>query len=283
LASLLQIVKQLGAGNAATGIKTVADIRNLTPAHELNQILGLEPDLAAQAARESGGFFTSPLVTSVVKAIGSFVPGGGTAGSIAQGLSAADNVYGLPSGPANTLRTLTGGNTMGFFDSIFDSGGSSVDSTGFDVGISSTPFDFNNLLNQGVNVLGGFLSPQMNAGGVPMNMAAAPVIGGGAMVVRGAGALARHFPQLAAKLGALNMSRSAAYSMLKKFGPAALTGIGFAAVEVAQLASSGSGRRRMNICNGRALRRAQRRVSAFHNFYKRTCGNPVRRRRASRC
>jgi hypothetical protein len=174
---------------------------------------------------------------------------------------------------------------MGFFDSLFDAGGSSIDTTGFDAGIGGgTPFDFGNLLNTGVNVIGGFLSPQTGTGRVPMTMAdTLPAVIGGGMIMRGAGALARHYPQLAAKLASLNMSRSSAFSMLKKFGPAALTGIGFAAVEVAQLASSGSGRRRMNICNGRALRRAQRRVSAFHNFYKRTCGSPGRKRRSARC
>jgi hypothetical protein len=94
--------------------------------------------------------------------------------------------------------------------------------------------------------------------------------------------LAARFPQLAQRLNATGLTRGAAYGMLKKFGPAALLSLGFASLEISQLAVSGSGRRRMNICNGRALRRANRRVQAFHNFYKRTCGNPVRRR-SKRC
>jgi hypothetical protein len=175
---------------------------------------------------------------------------------------------------------------MGYFDSLFDSGGSSVDTTGFDAGFGGTGgsgIDFSGLFNTGVQALGSFLTAQQGSGRVPITMAdTVPMVAGGAMVARGIGALATRFPQLAARLGALNLSRSAAYSMLKKFGPAALTGIGFAAVEVAQLASSGSGRRHMNICNGRALRRANRRVQAFHNFYKRTCGTSVRRRK-TRC
>lgn len=280
MASLLTVLNKIGGGISATGIKTVADIRQISPVDELKQVLGLEPDLQAQAARESGGFFTSPAVISVVKALGSFVPGGGTAGSIAQGLSATDNVYGLAPGPASTLQALTGGNTMGFFDSLFDSGGSSVDSTGFDLGIgaSSTPFDFNALLNTGVGLAGQFFGGGSSA--IPTQLAMTPaIVGGGGMIARGVGALATRYPQLAARLANLGLSRSAAYAQLKRFGPASLISLVFAANEIAQLASSGSGRRRMNICNGRALRRANRRVQAFHNFYKRTCGIATRRRK----
>jgi hypothetical protein len=95
--------------------------------------------------------------------------------------------------------------------------------------------------------------------------------------------LAARFPQLAGRLNATGLTRSAAYTQLKRFGPAALIALGFAATEISQLAVAGSGRRRMNICNGRALRRASRRVSAFHNFYKRTCGLPVHRSRRKKC
>jgi hypothetical protein len=113
---------------------------------------------------------------------------------------------------------------------------------------------------------------------------AVPAMAGGVMALRGLGAygirgLAARFPQLASRLAATGLTRGAAYGMLKRFGPSALIALGFAGLEISQLAVSGSGRRRMNICNGRALRRASRRVAAFHNFYKRTCGLPTVRHR----
>jgi hypothetical protein len=116
-------------------------------------------------------------------------------------------------------------------------------------------------------------------------MSAAPMIVGGmtGLARYGIRGLAARFPQLQGRLAATGLTRSAAYGMLKKFGPAALISLGFASLEISQLAVSGSGRRRMNICNGRALRRASRRVEAFHRFYKRTCGTPVRHSRRKKC
>jgi hypothetical protein len=95
--------------------------------------------------------------------------------------------------------------------------------------------------------------------------------------------LAARFPQLAQRLASTGLTRGAAYGMLKKFGPAALLALGFASLEISQLAVAGGGRRRMNICNGRALRRANRRVQAFHNFYRRTCGVARHHRRKKSC
>jgi hypothetical protein len=108
-------------------------------------------------------------------------------------------------------------------------------------------------------------------------MAAVPaVIGAGGAVVRGGGAM------IASRLASLGLNRSTAYTMLKKFGPASLIGLGLTAVEVAQVAKSKGGYRRMNMCNGRALRRASRRLEGFHKFYKRTCGLPVHRKKSSK-
>jgi hypothetical protein len=182
---------------------------------------------------------------------------------------------------------------MGFFDSIFDTGSNIFDSAVSGVenlfgGSSATTSDNSFLGNFDLSSFGGNLSGQ-GAQTVPAiyqnTMAGMPaIIGGGAMALRGLGAygirgLAARFPQLAQRLAASGLTRGAAYSMLKRFGPSALIALGFASLEISQLAVSGSGRRRMNICNGRALRRASRRVSAFHNFYKRTCGLPSTHRR----
>ncbi len=155
----------------------------------------------------------------------------------------------------------------------------------FNNGLSSNSgFDFSGALNTGVGILGNIFGRNASQG-VPMVMQTSA--SAGVPIVRGVTAIARmgsrRFPELMARLSALRMTRSSAYSMLKRLGPAALVGMGFASQEVAQLASSGSGYRRMNICNGRALRRASRRIDAFHKFYRRTCGTSVTRHKRKKC
>lgn len=167
---------------------------------------------------------------------------------------------------------------MGFFDDVFGSNDSPGDS--FNAGLaSSNDFNWGNLLNTGVNVLGGFLSNQ-NSQGVPpaiqTNMAMLPAVRAGVPMIRSGGAI------LAARLTSLGLTKATAWSMLKKFGPASLVGVGLTSLEIAQIAQSKGGHRRMNMCNGRALRRASRRLEGFHRFYKRTCGLPVHRRKSSR-
>jgi len=177
---------------------------------------------------------------------------------------------------------------MGFFDSIFDTGTSLFDSAVsgvenlFGGSPASTVQDFGSFGSGGLPAGYGLLS-ESGASTVPAiysNTQLAPMIAGGALVARG---LAARFPQLMARLNASGISRSKAYSVLKRYGPAALTGAGFAALEVSQLAVAGPGRRRMNICNARALRRASRRIEGFHKFYKRTCGMPTYSRRRRKC
>ena len=183
------------------------------------------------------------------------------------------------------LSPVVGRVPMGFFDDIFG-GSDSTDSigSGFNAGIGGGPgssFDWTGLLNAGV----GLASQAIGGGrsqGVPVQfgastMAAVPaVIGAGGMVVRSAGGM------IAARLASLGLNRATAYTMLKKFGPTALLGLGLTAIEVAQVARSKGGYRRMNMCNGRALRRASRRLEGFHKFYKRTCGLPVHRKKSSK-
>jgi len=167
---------------------------------------------------------------------------------------------------------------MGFFDDVF--GGDSVGDN-FNAGLSSndTAFDWNALLNTGVNVAGQFLNRSQ---GTPTqfqsNMAMVPaVVRGGAVVARTVGGA------LSARLASLGLNRATAWTLLKQGGPAALITLGLSAAEVASVARSRGGYRRMNMCNGRALRRASRRLEGFHRFYKRTCGLPVRHSKSRRC
>ena len=183
------------------------------------------------------------------------------------------------------LSPVVGRVPMGFFDDIFG-GSDSTDAVGssFDAGLGGgggSSFDWTGLLNTGVGIANRAFSGG-GGQGVPTQfgaagMAAVPaVIGAGGMVVRSAGGI------IAARLASLGLNRATAYTMLKKFGPASLIGLGLTAVEVAQVARSKGGYRRMNMCNGRALRRASRRLEGFHRFYKRTCGLPVHRKKSSK-
>jgi hypothetical protein len=184
----------------------------------------------------------------------------------------------------SNLSPIVGRVPMGFFDDIFG-GSDSTDAvgSGFNSGISGgSSFDWTGLLNTGVGLAGQIIRGGGGSQGVPTqfggaSMAAVPmVIGAGGAVVRGGGAM------IAARLASLGLNRSTAYTMLKKFGPASLIGLGLTAVEVAQVAKSKGGYRRMNMCNGRALRRASRRLEGFHRFYKQTCGLPVHQRKSKK-
>jgi hypothetical protein len=175
--------------------------------------------------------------------------------------------------PLNTVGRVP----MGFFDDIFG-----TDNVGdnFNAGLAPTSsFDFTGLLNAGVGLANNYFAGQRSQS-VPMNLTSATlpmVVGAGGMVVRGA------MTALAARLAAVGLTRASAWSLLKSQGPTALLALGLTAAEVVTVARKGSGRRRMNMCNGRALRRAQRRLTSFHNFYKKTCGMPTIRHRKKSC
>lgn len=179
-------------------------------------------------------------------------------------------------GPPPVAPKLVGRVPMGFFDDIFGTNDTPGDFGGFG---SNSGFDFTGLLNAGVGIANQFIAPRSQ--GIPTSLAMSPalpaVIGAGGVVVRGA------MTALSARLAAVGLTRASAWSLLKSQGPAALLAVGLTAAEVVHISRTGSGRRRMNMCNGRALRRAQRRLSAFHNFYKKTCGLPSVRRRTKRC
>ncbi len=196
-------------------------------------------------------------------------------GAVKLGITAAKLFSG------DLTRTEIGGN-VGFFDDIFGSADSIGDN--FSSGLSSTSFDYGALLNTGVGLANRFLAPRNNNNSssimMPPQLTSATlpaVIGAGGMVVRGA------MTALAARLAAVGLTRASAWSLLKSQGPTALLALGLTAAEVVTVARKGSGRRRMNMCNGRALRRAQRRLTSFHNFYKKTCGMPSVRHRKKSC
>lgn len=221
-----------------------------------------------------------------------------TTGGLLQGLKTFVTTFGstLTGSPSSlvgeTLQELQQSNRpneaqivgrvpMGLFDDIFEGSDSLGDN--FNAGLSGGGgFNWNNLLNTGVNLAGQFLGGGGRSQGVPQTMqsnmmgAVPMVIGAGGAVIRSGGAL------LAARLTSLGLTRSTAWTMLKKFGPASLVGLGLTSLEIAQVARSKGGSRRMNMCNGRALRRASRRLEGFHRFYKRTCGLPVRQRKSSK-
>jgi hypothetical protein len=127
-----------------------------------------------------------------------------------------------------------------------------------------------NLLGIGTQALSGFVNqqfaPQQQ---LAASMAAVPsVMAGGAVVARG---FFNKFPNLAVSLQKLrnagaNVTRGSLWSLMKRFGPDFLVAGGIlSAAAVSELALAGPGRRRMNPGNVKALRKAHRRMKAFHN------------------
>jgi hypothetical protein len=180
----------------------------------------------------------------------------------------------LAYGDGTTAVTLEG-ESMGFFDDIFDSAA--------DLLPSNAGIDYGAILNAGVGAgiraLNNYGTGSQGTPSImPSSLAGMPAVMtvGGAVAVRAGSAIA-------ARLATMGLTRAKAYSLLRRYGPASLTAIGLTALEVAQVAQGGSGRRRMNMCNGRALRRAQRRIDSFHRFYKKTCGVPSVHRRKKSC
>jgi len=247
--SFAQKIAPIRANDPRTG-------QPFTVESQAKQLLGLEVDPFYK--KDEPDFLTSVLTTVAPSALNFVAPGAGTVVSA-----------------VTSLNQEKRRKTMGFFDDVF--GGDSPGDT-FQGGLAADPgFNWNNLLNTGVNILGAAFGSQ----GVPTqyqnNLAMTPaVIRGGGMVARTVGGA------LSARLASLGLNRATAWTLLKQGGPAALITLGLSAAEVASVARSRGGYRRMNMCNGRALRRASRRLEGFHRFYKRTCGLPVHRRKSSR-
>lgn len=119
---------------------------------------------------------------------------------------------------------------------------------------------------------------------IPTMAAAAPAMRAvGAVVARG---FFSKFPNLAVKIQkyrnmGMNVTRGKLYSMMRRFGPEFLVTAGIlTAVEINELALAGSGRRRMNPGNTKALRRSMRRLESFHKLC--VSADKLRRPRARR-
>jgi len=227
---------------------------------QVKQLIGLEVDPLYK--KDEPDFFTSILTSVGPTALNLVAPGAGTF---------VNTVTSLNQQPRRP--------TMSFFDDIFGSDDSPGDN--FRAGLAPSPgFDWTGLLNTGVNIAGNIFG-QRGGQGVPSQLSAGfgvpAIVGGAVMAGRTVGAA------LGARLASLGLNRATAWTLLKQGGPAALLTLGLTAAEVASVARSRGGYRRMNICNGRALRRASRRLEGFHRFYKRTCGLPVRRSKSRSC
>lgn len=130
------------------------------------------------------------------------------------------------------------------------------------------------LLQLGTQAATGFINQQfapqpVSYNPLQSNMAAAPVImRAGAVVARG---FFTRFPNLATAIQRLrnagaNVTRASLWNLMKRFGPDFLiSGSILTAAAVSELAMAGPGRRRMNAGNIKALRKAHRRMKAFHH------------------
>jgi hypothetical protein len=168
----------------------------------------------------------------------------------------------------------SGADIMGFFDDFsFDF---VVDS--FDDMMDGV--DWGSLAGAGLEVGTNFLTASNQPRAVPAMSKVPAVVGAvGGAVARSGAVVGRSFfnkwPNLATAIQKMKnaghtVSRSKLYSMLKRFGPEFLVTAGImSAAAVSELALAGPGHRRMNPANGKALRRATRRIKSFH----RLCGD----------
>jgi hypothetical protein len=281
LVAAIQAQAQLGIPDAPAGNAYITPITNVSP--DLTTAIRQE-SIAIQA---QGGLQYAPIVDTHEDIFGELLTGakilaGFVGAPFTGGTSLISSLSGL-----NTLRqqdlrpiqplygtgfTPTKGLAMWPFDDTTDLA---------DPGIfgGNTQVDWGGLLNTGVGFATKFLQTQSApmtslAGAVP-----AVVAGGGALMTR-----AGMIRILAQKLAAQGITWQAAKAGLRKFGPSFLSGAGLAAGELALLSREAmKHHRRMNMCNARALRRASRRLSAFHNFYKKTCSLPIVRHRRKSC
>jgi hypothetical protein len=240
---------------------------------------------AADAAAKAGRF--GNVAIPIVQGLASFIPGIGTATSIASKVVTSYANQPVRSNPYTLPTVNPGGRTMGFADGdsgFFGSFPSFGDITKiFQGGLGQ------NLLNIGTQALSGYVSSQFQPPTIGQSsMAAVP------MISRGAGAIAtvgrsffNKFPNLATAIqGYRNMgkkvTRAKLYSLMKRFGPDFLISGGIlTAAAVSELAMAGPGRRRMNPGNIKALRRSHRRMKAFHHVCQQNDTLLTHRRRRS--
>lgn len=234
----------------------LGDVR-ISPVSEVRQLLGQEPDpLKAYANRPINPFLETTLPALLGAGVGIV---GGVGGSL---LTKGQTLLAAP--------PKTGGR-MAFADG--DSGYFGVSDVFSGIGKALQGNIGQQLLGIGTQALQGYVTQQLSAGGPdlpPFSTAAATpaIVRAGGMMARG---LAVRFPTLYAAIQGylargINVTRSQLWSLLKRFGPDFLISGGIlGAVAVSELMMAGPGRRRMNPGNVKALRKAHRRMKAFHN------------------
>lgn len=273
---------------------TFSNITSLLKNAPLGEALGLP---ALQKAgyglefvpSESGGAFTGQVVANVARTtpgilddpafhqflgVGALIGGGALAAG--PGLTTLQSLA-LKAGQTGITKFIESRQPRGGTPMAFEDGDTGFGFGDFFSGVGKVlQGGFGqNLLGVGTQALSGFVQNQFAPQPVSFqnpfqtSMAAVPSIArGGAMVARG---FFNRFPSLATGIQALrnkgaNVSRSSLYSLMKRFGPDFLIGGGIlTAAAVSELAMAGPGRRRMNPGNVKALRRAHRRMKAFHH------------------
>jgi len=232
---------------------------NISPELELAQLRGTAPDPLADFAR-AGGFDPKDFLLDTVLPVASAATAlvGGTGAGIA--LKAGTTLQSSLTAPRTGGRMAFQDGDSGFsFDSFFGGVGQALQG-----GLGQQ------LLGIGTQALSGFVGQQFAPQPqLVTSMAAVPAMGrAGAVVARG---FFNKFPNLAVAIQKLrnagaNVTRGSLWSLMKRFGPDFLISGGIlTAVAVSELAIAGPGRRRMNPGNIKALRKAHRRMKAFHN------------------
>jgi hypothetical protein len=227
---------------------------------------------AADAAAKAGRFGT--VAIPIVQGLASFIPGIGTATSIASKVVTSYANQPVRSNPYTLPTVNPGGRTMGFADG--DSGFFGSFPSFGDIGkVLQGPIG-QNIFNLGSSALNSYITAQQGTGRVPITMAdTLPAVGRVGAAGRAVATVGRSFfnkfPNLATAIQGYrnmgkNVSRSKLWSLMKRFGPDFLiTGGILSAAAVSELAMAGPGRRRMNPGNIKALRRSHRRMKAFHH------------------
>jgi len=267
LGSPAQSLDQLTAQDP--GIIKLAQIRtgfhpgfgqaNISPELQLAQLRGQAPDPLAAHAR-AGGFdpknFLLDTVVPIASAASALVGGTGAAIALKAGTTLKSSLTAPRTGGPMAFQD---GDSGFSFDNFFGGVGQALQG-----GLGQQ------LLGIGTQALSGFVEQQFQ----PQLVTHAAVVQGGARAVAGA-VVARgffnKFPNLAVAIQKLRnagakVTRGSLWSLMKRFGPDFLISGGIlTAAAVSELAIAGPGRRRMNPGNIKALRKAHRRVKAFHN------------------
>jgi hypothetical protein len=248
------------------GIIKLAAIRSspqfeITPLSQARQLAGLEPDPFRGAPDRGGDFFTNVLpgilLGTNLAVAGGF--GGRALGLAAGGASKAVSIFTAPPPRTGGRMAFQDGDSGFGFNDFFGGVGQALQG-----GIGQE------LLGIGTQALRGFLTPAQGTGRLPITMADTMPAVGGAVATVGRSFFNR-FPNLAVSLQKLrnagaNVTRGSLWSLMKRFGPDFLVaGSILTAAAVSELAIAGPGRRRMNPGNIKALRKAHRRMKAFHN------------------